>query len=405
MVRKARALKYQVLKSELEALLIEAELIRIHQPEYNILQKDDKSPIYVWLTNDPYPQVKTVRKRDIYQKNLTGTILGPYQSGYKLKQVLRLARKIFTWCDEPPTQASTQAQSPAQPKGDPEQKPCFYYHLQLCPGACCGQISPQAYQQNIKNLTLFLKGQTKSVLTNLKQQMKQAANQLKFEQAGQLKQKIETIEHITSPRFKLKPDLILPNLQQDQAKNRLIHLKRILASYLPIPRQLEFKRIEGYDVSNIQGQAAAVSLVVFSQGKPAKNQYRLFNIKNLNQPNDYQMLKQAISRRQNHPEWGKPDLILVDGGKGQVRAALSVWQQSTPIIGLAKNPNFNQSDRIVIPTKHYQDPQTKRLKIEYQVLTLKKGHPALVLLEQIRDEAHRFAKKQHTRLRNRQLLE
>lgn len=391
LVKEAAQLKHQVLDSELEALLVEAELIRIHQPQYNILLKDDKSPIYVHISDDDYPQIQMVRRKEIYKQDLKGTILGPFKSAYQLKQVLHLARKIFTWCDKAASRINRRTKDNLQP--------CFYYHIDQCPGACVDQISAEDYQKNIEQLILFLKGKKRKVLSQLKNKMEQAANKLEYEQAGKIKKKIEIIKQVTDPKYRLKPDLILPKLHQSQAKNSLIHLKRILTDFIDIPRHYQLDRIEGYDASNIQGKNAAVSMVCFTDGQPDKSNYRLFNIRSIDTPNDYQMIKEAVARRQKHPEWGKPKLTVIDGGKGQLRAALSIWGWSSPIISIAKNP-----DRLIIPTNHYRDKQTNRLKIQYRIIRLPENHPTLQLIQRIRDESHRFAKKQHTRLRQKNLL-
>ena len=403
MVKQAEQLKFEVLESELQALLIEAELIRLHQPEFNVLQKDDKSPVYVHIPKGVYPPVKLVRRQKVYQQGLSGTVLGPFKSSYKLKQVLRLARKIFGWCDRAQSKlpANIQKQSnQAQDYLQQRHQACFYQQLDLCPGACIGQISPQEYRQHIDQLVLFLRGKKQAVISQLTKKMKLLADQQKFEQAAAIKRKIQLIRDVTQKKFKLKPDLILPALHDSQTKNSLDHLRKILNDFLDLPRQYRLKRIEGYDVSNIQGKNAAVSMVAFRNGMPDKSNYRLFNIRGLDTPNDYQMLKEAIVRRQKHPEWGKPQLLVIDGGKGQLRAALSVWEWGAPVISMAKDP-----DRIIVPRKHYRDPNTNRLKIEYEVVRLPADHPTLHLVQHIRDESHRFAKKQHSRLRRRNLLE
>ncbi len=408
MVKQATNLKHEVLESEVKALLIEAELIRLHQPEFNVLLKDDKSPVYIHLAGNIYPTVKLVRKRDILRKNLAGTILGPFRSAYQLRQVLKIARKIFPWCDKAEARAhkinldqikKKMLDQKAIKKMSDYQQACFYHHLDLCPGACVGKITPSEYQQNLEQLLLFLRGKTQKVINNLQQKMEQLADELKFEQAAEIKRKIQLIQDVTHKKFRLKPDLILPALHDATNRNAVDHLRKILIDLIDIPRQYRLKRIEGYDVSNIQGQSAAVSMVCFSDGLPNKKHYRLFNIRELDTPNDYQMLKEAISRRQNHPEWGQPNLLVIDGGKGQVRATLQVWQWSAPVIGIAKDP-----DRIVVPVKHYQDSRSNRLKIDYEIIRLADDHPTLQLVQQIRDESHRFAKKQHTRLRRKALV-
>jgi excinuclease ABC subunit C len=360
----------------LEALLVEAELIRVHQPFFNIRLKDDKSPIYLSLTDEKFPRVVKKRKTDLIKEKPKGTILGPFQSGAKLNEVLKIARKIFPWCENPTGQRA-----------------CFYYHLDLCPGACVGEIAVADYQENIQELILFLRGKKRVVVQDLIAKMRQAAKKQQFEKAQIYKHKIQSIEEVTRKQYRLSPTLVLPGFGQEQARNGVIELQKFLQTYTNFPRTAKLTRLEGYDVSNIQGTSAAVAMVVFNAGQADKQQYRLFNIRTLNTPNDYQMMQEALQRRQNHPEWSKPSLVVIDGGKGQVRAALKVWQWASPVIGIAKNP-----DRLIIPTSQVGN------KIDYEVLKLPTTHPALKLVQQIRDEAHRFSKQQFQRRYKKQVL-
>ena len=381
LVATAVTIKHQVLTSELEALLIEAELIRLHQPKYNTLLKDDKTPLYIHITKEDFPQVLTVRKKDLDHYQHSGTILGPYPNSGKVKEVLKIMRKIFPWCNQTSNQK--------------KEKACFYYHLDQCPGACVGQISREDYQAQILNLVTFLKGQKKEVLKNLKQQLKSFSKEEKFEQAALIRDKVQLIKEVTQKKYPLKPTLVLPSLTSDHHQT-LLHLQKILSTYLKIPSNYSLSRIEGYDVSNTSGKLASVSMVTFINGQPDTDKYRLFNIRTLDTPNDYGMLNEAISRRQNHPEWGKPDLIVIDGGKGQLRASLRAWHWPTLIISIVKNP-----DRIVIPVEIKREP---RLSIKYQVVLLPKNHPVLHLIQHIRDESHRFSKKQHLKRRTKNML-
>jgi len=397
LVQTAVAVKTQTLTSELEALLVEAELIRTYQPPFNILLKDDKSPIYVHISKDTFPKVTAVRKSDIISQQLKGTVLGPFQSAYKLREVLYLARDIFPWCN--------QRGSASQP----EQKPCFYYHLGLCSGACIGEVTPEEYQLTLKSLTDFLKGKTKQVARQLESSMKAAAEIEDFERATELRNRHQLVVEVTQPTYRLKPDLLLgTQLTGNTAREQLTHLRRVLHTYAGLSTQSSLYRIEGYDVSNLQGELAAVGMVVFVKGEPAKQEYRLFNIKSLTTPNDYHMLKEALQRRQNHPEWTRPHLVVIDGGKGQLRAALSVWHWQCPVISIAKNP-----DRLIIPifeqglqVKPADDGEWKPPNISgYHVLALPAQHPALNLVQKIRDETHRFSKKQFTRRKVSSLVE
>lgn len=378
MVKKADKLRFQPLKSELEALLVEAELIRLHQPQYNILLKDDKSALYIHITDDPYPQVKTIRKKEIITTKPKGTTLGPFQSSYKVREVLKLVRPIFKWCN-----------NPHQPKSSHKKKACFYYHIDQCSGACLGQISVKEYQQNIAYLKNFLKGKTKQVVQQIKKNMgKQVANE-EFEKAAISRDQIQLIKEVTSTNKKLSPNLTLPQLKQSQIQEGLLQLNKLLSDYLFLPIEYPLHRIEGYDVSNIQGTNPSVAMVTFIDGQSDTSEYKLFNIRTLNTPNDYGMMKEALLRRSNHPEWGLPDLLIIDGGKGQLRAALTAWQHKTPIISIAKKP-----DRIIIPSQNGS----------YHVIKLNQRNPALKLIQQVRDESHRFSKKQHTKLRRKKML-
>jgi len=383
LVTTASQIKFQVLESEIEALLVEADLIRTHQPKYNILLKDDKTPLYIHITNEDFPRVLTIRKKEMIKRNPKGTILGPFPSAYKTKEVLKLVRKIFKWC-----------QNPTQGKA------CFYYHIDLCSGACIGDISQAIYSQDIKNLVLFLRGKKSSVVKQLETEMKYLAQRELFEQAQIKKDQVSLIREVTQK--KLQPNLTLPQLQLSRTAEGLTHLKKILRDHLSIPKDWPLTTIEGYDVSNIQGTNPTVSLVTFTEGRPDKSKYKVFNIKSLQTPNDYAMMQEALIRRQNHPEWGKPNLIMVDGGKGQVRAALNIWEWDTPVIGLVKNP-----DRIVIPIidRKITNDKNKKLKIDYRLIRLDDNHPTLNILQQIRDESHRFAQKQHKKIRTKKMFE
>lgn len=390
MVSEATQVSWQVLSSELLALLTEAELIRTHQPPYNILLKDDKSPLYILITDDEYPRVLTIRKKEIMTTKPSGMILGPFPSGYKVKEVLKLVRPIFPWCNK---------------AGRPThqfKKACFYYHLDLCPGACLKKIDPSEYQDRIKHLVLFLRGKNKDLLKHLATEMKTAAEQEDYEQAAEIRDTVQLIESVIDYRRKLRPNLQLPQIQATESQEQLTRLRGILADHLPVPRDYYLHRIEGYDVSNTQGTNPTVAQVTFTDGQPTKQHYRLYNIKSLSTPNDYAMMKEALVRRQTHPEWPIPSLVVIDGGKGQLKAGLSVWHWSCPVISIAKNP-----DRIIIPQLQANTPDeiTARTKLQYAVLKLDPNHPALKLVQKVRDEAHRFSKQQHTRLRNRNLFQ
>ena len=391
----ATEVRYLELGSELEALLTEAELVSTYQPPYNVLLKDDKSPLYIHISQAAFPTITTVRKRDMLQHKLAGTLLGPYQSGYRVKEVLDITRKIFHWCSQP--------NNPAETHKKPR-RACFYYHLGYCSGACLGEVSQPEYQAMMHQVLTFLRGKTSLVTRLLEQELTQKVAEEQFEEAAVIRDRLTNIRLVTDKTYRLKPNLLLhPELLQNKAADGLQYLQKLLKEYMAVPLTHHLTTIEGYDVSNTQGTLAAVALVTFTEGEPAPEHYKLFNIRTLTTPNDYHMLQEALTRRLNHPEWGKPQLVVIDGGKGQLRAALKVWRWRTPIISIVKHP-----DRIIIPRMQFPQIElgepvpTKQL--EYHVLHLPETHPALQLVQRIRDAAHRFSKRQHHRRSEKQLL-
>jgi len=383
MLSKAKRVKYQTSESELEALLIEAELIKLYQPQYNLRLTDDKSPLYIYITSTPFPHVKIGRLEHLAKYKIKKfNQFGPYPSGLKAKQVLKYMRSIFPFCNATESQIKNK-------------QACFYSHIKLCPGACKGNITQSEYKNNIKNLKLFLRGKKKSVLTALKRNLKLASKTNQFEKAILIRDQLNIIEALSnSPQ---KPELNLPNLEQDERDNKLKSLLKILRFYLSLPKNYPLNRIEAYDVSNLLGQKATASMVVFESGEPQSSEYRMFRIKTLNSPNDPAMLKQALSRRVKHLKWPTPDLIVIDGGVTQLKAASSSVPWNIPIVSIAKNP-----DRLILPISPIpsgSDPVGKFIKID-----LKPSQPATKLLQHLRDESHRFARNYHLKLRSKNLV-
>ncbi len=383
LVREAVKVKYQLLASELEALLVEAELVHRYQPRFNILLKDDKSPIYVVITREDWPRVLTARQREIAKGKFKGDIYGPFSSAYTLHKVLRTIRPIFRWCNR----------VRPRPGSDPglglTPRPCFYYHLNLCSGACLGLITAAQYRADIVRLRQFLRGRVGLVLRQLKKEITAKANVQKFEEAAGLREQYQAIQQITDPAYRWEPDVALPRLRSEFGLQGVRLLREMIAQDLELGESWQPRRIECYDVSNLQGKLATVSLVTFIDGVADPSEYRIFHVRNLDTPDDYAMLRQVLRRRQNHPEWGIPDLVLIDGGRGQLNAVQTVWRWPRPVVGIAKRP-----DRLVIR-------QTDGHFIFHPVDQLSLAGE---LLQQLRDEAHRFAKKHvHRRLAKRDL--
>ena len=423
LVAEAVDVKHQVLSSEIEAIFVEADLIKRYQPLYNIRQRDDKSPIYIVITKEEFPRVLTARQTDLdkpSRSDLRGaSVIGPFQSAYMLKQVLRVVRPSFRWCNQ---------------RIKPADKPCFYYHLGLCSGACVGEISAEEYRSMIERLKKFFRGQTKTVQRELKEKIKELAAVSKFEAAARLKNQYQEIEQLVSPQFKLSPDVALPKLQSAYGRQAVDELTKLLQQHFGLPEGWRAGRIEGYDVSNYQGKYAVVSLVTFLNGQPAKKFYRQFHIRSKQTPDDYAMLQEALHRRQKHPEWGWPDVILVDGGQGQLSKARQAFAQDyfsdrvgnlltkPVIISIGKRPDrlFLPPVLVALPTrtaaKIEENTEENNFKNTASHSFITTGHPPTTinrpltklpvsrlgevgrLLQHIRDESHRFARK-HTRRR------
>ncbi len=368
MVAMHKRIKFKTTDSELEALILEAELIKTFQPHYNSQLKDDKSPLYINISKDPFPKVKVGR---------TGQF-GPYPSGFKTKQVLRFLRKIFPYCN-----ATNLDQS--------KHKACFYSHINLCPGACSGLISKSDYKKNINNIKLFLQNKKKSILKNLYKEIRINSDKKDFETAILLRNQVRVLESLSKAPKKV--DLDLPLLEDDLSSQKLLELLRLMKKHISLPQKYPLNHIEAYDISNLEGKQATASMVVFKNAKPSKKDYRIFKIKSLNTPNDPKMLNEALSRRVKHLEWGIPNLIVIDGGITQLKASKKAIPWNIPVVSIAKNP-----DRLILPTGSIPAGGLKFTKI-----TLNPKKPATKLLKHLRDESHRFAKNYHTKLRNRSM--
>ncbi len=334
---------YIITANVLEALILESNLIKKYNPKYNIKEKDDKSFLYVLVTQEKYPRVLLVRGKDI--KNTKGKIFGPFVSASSIRQALKIIRKIFPYNIHPEEKI-------------PQKKPCFDYQIGLCPGTCIKAISPKDYSKTIKNIFLIFKGKTAKLLKNLKKEMDNAALKLDFEKAAKIRNQIFALEHIKDTSLIDKENIYI-------AKQK---------SY----------RIEGYDISNISGDWAVGSMVVFDNNLPQKSEYKRFKIKTIKKIDDLAMLKEVLERRFKHKEWIYPNLILIDGGKNHVNFAKNIIKKfnlNIPVIGIAKGP--------------------KRKKNEFcgDIKEFKNKD----LLINVRDEAHRFAIKYHRFLRKKYL--
>lgn len=355
----------QETESVLEALILEANLIKKYQPKYNVLGRDDKSFSYFVITKEEFPRVLILRETELGADKKLGVqrerrtkdtkfqyakTYGPYTSKKQMEIALKIIRKIFPFHSLP---------------GKTE-KGCLDFQLGLCPGPYAGAISKKDYAKNILGIRMILEGKKKSLLRGLKKEMETYADRHEFERANEIKHKIFALNHV-----------------QDVA---------LISESLPNPplgkgREL---RIEAYDISNISGQHAVGSMVVFNQDKPDKSQYRKFKIKTIEGSDDVGMMREVLLRRLKNA-WTQPDLIMLDGGKGHLNMAQKLLLDLglvIPTVAVAKGASRKNLKLI-----------THNLKPDLQKVLNDKN-----LIKRIMDEAHRFAIGYHCKLRRKNLL-
>lgn len=342
LVERIRRIDYEKTDTAIEALILESALIKKHQPEWNVREKDDKSFLYVEVTRERFPRVLLARGKDVETHPNRSRYFGPFTSAGSLKEALRIIRRIFPW--------NIHSEEDLKKL----RRPCFDSEIGICPGACTGNLSESTYQKTVHNILLFLNGKKRQVVKNLEREMKIASKALRFEDAARLKRQIFALKHIQ--------DIAL--ITEDK-----------IASHTGA------FRIEGYDISNISGTSAVGAMVVFESDAPNKNEYRKFRIRTVLGANDVGMLKEVLLRRFQNP-WPHPKLILIDGGKPQVNAAREVLKNlgaKIPVVGIAKGPK-RKNNEFHGPIPPFVAPRT---------------------LIRVRDEAHRFAIKYHRALRER----
>jgi excinuclease ABC subunit C len=496
-------LDFIVTASELEALILECNLIKKYQPRYNVRLKDDKRYPYIKITwQEPYPRIFTVRRM---QKD-GAKYYGPFTATWAVSQTLDLLRKIFPYL-------TCKREITGQDK-----RACLYYHIGRCPGPCIGAVSQEEYRALANQICRFLEGKSEEIIDDLRSQMKAASERLEFERAAALRDQIVALERVTErqrivssaladedviafarqdgdacmqvffirrgkligreyfvlegtadedarlimtsfvkqfydkaayvpsevllqsdideamiiqswlrskrgtkvtlkvPRRGQKKELV--QMAAENAAETLAHLRaqwlldegKSVEALAELQEHLELAqppaRIECYDISNIQGKAATGSMVVFVKGVPRKSDYRRFKIRTVEGADDYAMMQEVLRRRfrraagetkkkgelaEDKPWAILPDLVVVDGGKGQLNAALEVMdeyglREAVPVASLAK-----EREEVFVPGQ--PDP-----------ILLPRGSQGLFLMQRIRDEAHRFALQYHRRLREKKTL-
>jgi len=359
LVAQIESIETKVVGSEIEALILEASFIKKYHPKYNSLLKDDRSYQYICITKEKLPRVFSVfQSRADTKQNL----YGPFPSGFAVRSLLKILRHIFPYYGI---------------KQHPKTK-CLYCHLNMCPGPT---PDPIAYRQNIHKIKSILSGKFTTVQRQLKKEMLLASSLHNFELALTLRNQLESINYIVSGWHNLNNLFDQINLPEDRQSSAILELVTTLKPYLNISK---IDRIECFDISQMGTKHFVGSMTVWLNGHLDHSQYRKFKINTKVTPDDQFMIKEVVYRRLKHLEWGTPDLIVVDGGKPQVAAALSAAilsehsdSKDLPIIGLAK-----KLETIVIKPDD-----------EFIEINLPKNSTALNLLQSLRDEAHRFANR------------
>lgn len=494
MVTHISRFEYIVTDSELEALVLECNLIKEHRPKYNTMLKDDKGYPFIKVTVDEeYPRVMLAWR----MKKDKAKYYGPYTSVTAVKDAIELIRKLY----------HIRSCSRKLPRDIGKERPCLYYHMHQCEAPCQGYISKKDYRGYIHKVVSFLNGNSKDVIRELEEKMMLASEELRFEDAMEYRDLIESVNRI-GERQKITSqddtdkDIIAMAIDREDAVVQVFFMRQgkmigrdhfyikvaledtrpqILSSFLKqfyagtpfIPRELllqeeiedsdvieqwlsqrrgqrvyvrvpkkgtkekivelavenaamvlrkdserikreegrtigavkeiagwlgmqEIGRIEAYDISNISGFESVGSMVVYEKGKPKRSDYRKFKIKSVQGPNDYASMEEVLTRRFTHESEKEfdsfaklPDLIMMDGGRGQVNIALKVLEKlgfSIPVCGMVKDDNH----------------RTRGLYFENVEIPIDTSSEGFKLITRIQDEAHRFAIEFHRSLRSRE---
>lgn len=365
-------------ESEVEALLAENRLIKDIQPRYNARLLDDKTfPYLMVTTGDEFPGVYVTR----VPRTKGVKLYGPFTSVYALKEAVTLLQKAFKFrtCHLEISEADEKRRF---------FRPCLLYPIKQCTAPCGAKISKENYREDINLLVKFLDGERKSVLRDLEKEMIEASKDLHFERAARLRDEIKALHALGARARKGEQEFWQPEAFVQDPKQGLIDLQQALGLAEP-PRI-----IEGIDIAHLQGGEMVGSKVCFIDGVPFKDSYRRYKIKHEQGNNDYLSIQEVVSRR--YREAGSnnelyPDVILIDGGLGQLHAALEVFKamdiKPPMVISLAKKEEL-------VYTQARSEP-----------IRLSRNHGGLKLLQYVRDEAHRFAQHYHHVLRRKAQLE
>jgi excinuclease ABC subunit C len=365
-------------ESEVEALLAENRLIKDIQPKYNARLLDDKTYPYLMVTTgDEFPGVYVTRE----PRKEGVKLYGPFTSVYALKEAVTLLQKAFKF-------RTCHLEIREDDNKRRFFRPCLLYPIHQCTAPCAAKISKDTYREDIGRVIKFLEGDKQAVLHDLEKEMLEASQSLQFERAGRLRDEIKALNAIGARGKKGEQEYWQPEAFIHNPKEGMIALQQALGLAEP-PRILE-----GIDIAHLQGGEMVGSKVCFIDGSPFKDGYRRYKIKHEQGNNDYLSIQEVVSRRYREAGANNelfPDLILIDGGLGQLHAALEVFKtmdvKPPMVISLAKKEELVYA------------------QAKSEPIRLPRNHLGLKLLQYIRDEAHRFAQHYHHILRRKSQLE
>jgi len=362
MVFKADEIKWTETDNVLEALILEANLIKKHQPYYNTKEKSDKSFNYVCITKDELPKVLVLRGKNLVKSDYK-KVFGPYTNGGQLREALKIIRKIFPFYDD-------------KTKNYKE----FYKQINLVPN----DENKKEYLRNIKHIILFLNGKKKDIIIDLNREMKICAKKLEFEKAGEIKRKIFALNHINDIAL-IKGESLYEkiNLKNSSA----FTLGDIGQGTHDALNSSNFSfRIEAYDIAHMSGQNMVGVMTVIEDGEVNKSEYKKFKIRTQSDANDTGALREVLDRRLKHTEWHLPSFIVVDGSTAQINTAEKVL----------KDNNFDI--KVVAVTK---DAKHKVSELKGDKTLINKYKREIILAN---NEAHRFAITYHKQIRGKNFL-
>lgn len=395
MITKAESIETITVQNELEALLLEADLIKRYKPPYNISMKDDKFYKYIVVEKPkletvegakPVYKISTTRKKTKLKQN---EYFGPYPESNSILLITKTLRRIFPYRDCP---------TPKFNRYKSAGRACLYGHIGLCPAPCQTGEGIEQNNENITKIKEYLLGKRVELFKKLESEMKRLSKEQKYEDAAVIRDQLTKYEYLKTKIVDIKEYINNPDLVSDKAISGVESLIKTLEENTSIQfenKDPESFRIETYDISNIQGTNAVGSMSVTVGGVYDKKEYRKFRIKFKKTPDDFFMLQETLSRRfseANIEKWGLPDLIVIDGGKGQLSSAIEIMDKveiNLPIISIAKKQE----------ELFYYDKNAN----EYKLIALPKSDEGLKIIIKGRDEAHRFGITYHRKLRLKQM--